>query len=96
MSPELVSAIAAVLLSVGFEYIPGLSKWYNALPDTSQRLIMLGCLCITVAGAFGLSCAGWLSVFQCTNAGIRDAVFALILAVAANQGVYNILPKAKK
>lgn len=93
MTPTEITAIAAVILSVLFEYVPGLSTWYNALTDTKQRLVMLGVLFVTVAGAFGLSCAGWLDAWPCTQAGAKDAVFAFVLALAANQATYTILPK---
>lgn len=88
-----ISAAAGVLLAILFEYVPGLHNWYNALKDNYQRLIMLGCLVAVVAGALGLSCAGWLSVFACTGAGLREAIFALVAAIVANQGTHRILPR---
>lgn len=93
MTPELVSSVAGVLWSVLFEYFPGLSRWYNAQTDNYQKLFMLGLLFLTVAGAYGLSCVNWLAVFACTQVGIKDAVFAFVLALVANQGTHRILPK---
>ena len=93
MSPKELSAIAGVLLAILFEYVPKLHPWYNNLQDTQQRLVMLGCLFLVVAGSFGLSCAGWLNTWACTQAGAKDAVFAFVLALATNQGTYQILPK---
>jgi hypothetical protein len=93
MEPTIITTVAATLLAVLFEYVPGLHKWYNALEDTKQRLVMLGLLFLVVAGGFGLSCANWLAAWPCTQAGVKDAVFALVLAIAANQGTYQILPK---
>lgn len=88
-----LSAFAGVLLSVLFEYVPKLHGWYNGLDDTSQRLIMLVCLVAVAAGSVGLSCAGWLDAFSCDQVGVKDAVFALVAAVVANQSVHRVLPK---
>jgi len=96
MTPIQITALAGVVLSILFEYVPGLHNWYNALTDTKQRLVMLGVLFVTVAGAFGLSCAKWLTAFPCTQQGVKDAVFAFVIALAANQGTYTILPKKDK
>lgn len=93
MTPTEIVTITGVLLAVLFEYLPGLHTWYNALKDTEQRLIMLGLMVITVAATYGLSCAGWLHAWQCNQVGIKDAVFALGLAIAANQGTHRILPR---
>lgn len=93
MTPEQISAIAGVILSLAFEFIPGLSDWYNAQEDTSQRLIMLLALLFTVAGAFGLSCAGQLDTFTCDAAGGWDALAAFVAALVANQATYLITPK---
>lgn len=94
MSPELIVAVAGIVLSLAFEYIPGVHTWYNALEDNKQKLIMLLALAVTVAGAYGLSCAAWLAVYACTSAGIQDAVFGFVLAAIANQTTHRLLPKA--
>jgi hypothetical protein len=96
MTPTILSTIAAAVLAGLFEYVPGLHTWYNALVDTKQRLVMLACLALIVGGAFGLSCTGWLSAWPCTQAGLKDAIYALVLAIAANQGTYLILPKLEE
>jgi len=93
MTPLFITTLTAAILSAVFEYAPVLHEKYNALSDTAQRLIMLGLLVLVVGGAFGLSCAGWVNAWPCTQAGVKDALYALVLAIAANQGVYTILPK---
>ena len=54
---------------------------------------MLALLAVVAAGAFGLSCAGILSGIACTAPGAMDVVWALALAVIANQSAYAISPR---
>lgn len=93
LTPTQLTTIAAAVLAILAEYVPGLHDWYNALTDTYQRLVMLALLVIVVGTTFGLSCAGWLTAWPCSDAGVKDAVFALVLAIAVNQGTYQVLPK---
>ncbi len=84
------------MLSLLFKYVPGLSGWYEGVASEHKELIMLGLMVAVVGGAFALSCVGWLSVYECTEMGARDAVFALVGAVAGNQGAYSMLSYQKK
>jgi hypothetical protein len=93
MTPLFITTLAAAILSVIFEYAPILHDKYNQLSDTAQRLIMLGVLVLVVGGAFGLGCAKWVTTWPCSESGLKDALYALVLAIAANQGTYSILPK---
>jgi len=93
MSVELISAIAGILLSLLFEFVPGFEKWYGALEVQYKRLFMVGALLLVVGGAFGLSCAGLLGWFPCTTAGAWLAVQAFIAALVANQSVHLVLKK---
>jgi len=93
MSVELISAIAGIVLSLFFEFVPGFDKWYGGLSQQYKRLFMLGALFVVVAGAFGLSCAGVVALFPCTGAGAWIAVQAFIAAVVANQSVHLVLKK---
>ena len=94
MSSEVVLTIAGVILSLLFEYVPGLNAWYNNLEDNPQRAVMLGAIFVTVAGALGLSCVGWAEMFACDAAGVQEAVYAFFLALIANQSAHRILPRA--
>ena len=97
MSPETLSATAAVILSLLFSYIPGLSDAYGAYSKTGKRLIMLGLLALTSLGAFILACAGvgeLLGIsFTCDEAGAVVLLQAFGAAVIANQAAYLISPK---
>lgn len=91
-----IGAVAGVILSLLFKYIPGLDKWYGELDPNTKELVMLGIMVLAVGGAFGLSCAGWLDVYACTEVGAKDAVFALVGAVVGNQGTYSLLKYQKE
>ncbi len=93
MTPEQILAIVGVVTSIAFEYVPGLNSWFNALEDTYQRLVMLGLMVLVVGVAYGLSCAGYLAYYACTEAGVWNALAGLVAAITANQATYLILPK---
>ena len=91
-----IGAVAGVILSLLFKYVPGLDAWYAKQESSAKELIMLGIMVVAVGGAFGLSCAGWLDIYACTELGARDAVFALVGAVVGNQGAYSALKYQKE
>lgn len=99
MSEPLLSAMAGVLLSLLFSYVPGLSAWYETLDGTHKRLVMLAALLGVAGGALGLSCLGvstlgTASLPACDQAGLSGLLEALVLALIANQTTYLITPKA--
>jgi O-antigen/teichoic acid export membrane protein len=92
MTPEQLAAIAGVVLSLAFSYVPGLSQWYDTLDGDHKRLIMLGSLFVVAAGALGLSCASLLAVFACTWAGAWQALLLFLSAAIANQMTFLVSP----
>lgn len=94
MTAELLSAIAGILLSLAFSYIPGISDWFDQLDPTRKRLVMASLLFVTALGTFGLSCAGLIDATSCTQAGAWSLVNAFVAALVANQATYLITPKA--
>jgi hypothetical protein len=92
LSPETLSMLAGVLLTLAFSYIPGLNVWYQTLTATWKSLLMLGLLIVVSAGAFGLSCAGWIDGLACTQVDLKSLVWCLVLAIIANQSVYKLSP----
>ena len=89
MTPEQIICIAAAVLSLLFMYVPGLKGWYEKKSSETKQLIMLGLLLLTVAGVFGLGCAGQFDVFTCDIPGVWDAVFMFVMSIIVNQGVYK-------
>jgi len=93
MTPEQFSVIAGILLAVGFEYIPGLKSWFANKPSQTKALVMLGLLLAVGVGSVALSCYGPFEFFECSEAGIWDAVEAFAMAAAANQSTYLLTKK---
>jgi len=94
MTSTELSAVAGVVLSLAFSYIPTLNTKFAALSTEYKRLIMLGLLVLVAAGAYGVSCAGWWTVVTCDQAGIKTLVTALLAAAVANQTTYSLTPQA--
>jgi hypothetical protein len=97
MSPETLSSLAAILLSLAFSYIPGLSSRYEPLDGTRKRLTMLACLLAIALTSVGMACSGVLASLvpsiSCTQSGIVALLQSFVLATVANQSTYLITPK---
>jgi hypothetical protein len=90
MTPELLSSLAGIVLSLAFSYIPGLNTWYDPKPPTTKRLIMLAALAVVTAGVFGLSCSGIFDSVTCDKNGAITLVTSFVLAMVANQSAYQL------
>lgn len=93
MSADQLAAIAGVVLSLAFSYIPGLSDWYGALESVYKRLLMAGLLVVVACAVFGLSCGGLVAYVTCDKAGALGLVNALVAALVANQSTYLLSPQ---
>ncbi len=91
-----IGAVAGAVLSLAFKYVTKLNAWFDKQEPEKKELVMLGTIVVVVAGAFGLSCIDWLEIYACTQAGLKDAVFALVGAVVGNQGTYLALSHQKE
>jgi len=99
MTTTQLTSIAAVILSLAFSYLPGLSDWYAAQTSEAKRLAMLGLLVLVAAGTFSLACAGFgpkLGItLACDQQGAFGLLQTLIMALVANQATYLITPKSQ-
>ncbi len=93
MTTEQLSAIAGVLLSLAFSYVPGLSGKFDTLEPTGKRLVMAGLLLLVAVAAFGLSCSKVVDAVACDKPGALGLVSAFIAALVANQGAFLLSPK---
>lgn len=95
VSPELISAVAGMVLSLIFSYAPRLNTKFAALEAGVKRLIMAGLLILVTAGLFGLGCSALIVIpgFSCTQGTAVQYTWMLIYALAANQTTYSISPE---
>jgi hypothetical protein len=93
LTPELLSDIVAVVLSLLFSYVSGFATWFNGLQSDYKRVVMAAMLILAVVIIFILACTGILSGVQCSQKGVLDMISALITALVANQAVDRISPK---
>ena len=102
MSPEELSSMAGILLSLGFSYIPGLHDRFDSLQPTHKRLVMLSLLAVCALSVFGLSCTGWGAdlinnpagnPLSCDRGGGILLLRSLVMAIIANQAAFLISPR---
>lgn len=93
MTAEGLSALAGLVLSLGFSYMPGLRDRFNGLsPEwkrSSMALLLLGLTLVV----FGLSCADISTWLTCDKDGAIGAFTIFIAALMANQTTFLISPK---
>lgn len=94
ISAGLLAAIAGILLSLAFSYIPGVNAKFTLLEGIYKRLIMLGLTLVAAGGIFGLSCAGLMDGVTCDQAGAWGLLGLFIQAAIANQTAYALSPEA--
>lgn len=93
---ESLAALAGLVLSLAFSYIPGLSAAWEKLTALHKRLAMLGLLLITAGAVYGLSCGGVLDAVACTREGLLEFVGIFIAALVANQSAYMLSPRGER
>jgi len=98
LAPASLAILCAAILSILAEYLPGFSGWFDGLQNQSKQLLIAGLLAVVVAAILAGNCLGALSGVACplplTVQSIMGILVTYVLAVAANQGVYLILPKS--
>lgn len=90
LTPEFLAAVAGVVLSLAFSYVPGLRDWYEALAGEFKRLIMAGVLLLVAIALYALGCAGIVSGVSCDQGGIIRLVWVFVTALVTNQSTYML------
>jgi putative flippase GtrA len=93
MTPEILSSVSGIILSLCFSYIPGLSTWYAKLSTQQKSLGMLALLLLTALGVFGLACANLVAYVTCDQPGAVELVKIFIAALIASQAAYMLSPQ---
>lgn len=87
-------ALAGVLIAAAFILIPPLRAWFTARSADEQSALTAWLILILAALALLGSCANVFTVVPCTSAGfleyVGNVVFAAVLGVAANRGVFTL------
>ena len=89
MTAEGLSALAGVILSLAFSYVPALAPWYEKQTPTRKRGLMALLLLLVAAGALLYDCRGNAA---CMAADWQKVVSVLIAALVANQSAYLLSP----
>lgn len=90
MTIQTLALVAGTLLSLIFSYAPGAKDWYEPLPKTQKRIIMLMLLAIATAGLLVYNCRG---DGACYTVSAEPYITTFLLALVANQGAYLISPE---
>ena len=94
LTPEFLAAVAGVVLSLGFSYVPGLRTSFAGLMPEIKRLVMLALLFVVTIVLTLLTCNGVIETgIACDQNGIVRIVWTFILAMIANQTTYQISPQ---
>lgn len=87
----LIAAVSGIALSLLFEYIPGLSPWYEKQTSQVKRLTMLG---VSVLVGFGLYAVSCWQIFNfnlsCDVGGVKLLVGAFILTLGMTQNTHLV------
>lgn len=89
ITPTELAALAGVVLSLVFSYLPGLKDAYDALTPTPKRLVMLGALFVVALGALAYQCRG---AGDCYTANAETVLRAFVMAAIANQATAALTP----
>lgn len=82
-------AIAAAILSLAFNYAPGLAEWYDDISEIGKRQIMAALIILGAVGVFLGQCFNiFYTNLACTQAGALDMAYYIFLAAGVNQGVH--------
>lgn len=96
MNSSEISALAGVLLSLIFSYVPKVKDWFVPLDPQTKRLIMLGALVVSTLVIYGASCGNLhiplVTQVDCNQSGAVGLFDQFILALIANQSTYAITP----
>lgn len=86
-----LTATAAAILALLFDYAGGLAEWYDKLSDIQQRQLMAGLLFVVAVGVFLGQCFNiFVTNLACTQMGGMDLFYQFLLAIGINQGTHNL------
>lgn len=90
-TPDLITMVVGAVISLLFNYFPGLNTWFSALRTEVKSFIMIGLLAVASVAIYLLSLYGIIEISQPVDWVLVLRTF--ILAVVANQSAYVIAPQ---
>lgn len=91
MTSLLLAEISGLVVSLALKYLPWLSDWYDGQTSKTRALVAVVAMLVVTAVAYGLSCTGEYSFFECSRAGALAAAELFIAALVANQATYTVV-----
>jgi hypothetical protein len=91
---EYILAGVGMFTSLGFSYIPALSKWFYSLDSKYRGLAMVGFSLASSAIIFGISCTGLFSWIACSKDGAVELLKAFLVILVGNQLTYLVSPES--
>jgi hypothetical protein len=93
LSPVVLASIVAIVVSLLFNYIPGLRVWFGGLKSQFKSLLMIGVLVVVSFAIWGSGCLGLLAVnLSCNAQGVVELVKIFVATILANQATYLLSP----
>jgi len=93
MTPQNIVVVGGVILSLLFEYVPGVYEWHQKLGKRQTAAVMAGLMALVVLAAWLLSCYGPYNFLECNEAGAWNGFELYALALIANQVTYQLAGK---
>ena len=93
MTADMLSGFGGLLLSLAFNYIPGLRTKYAGLTDVQKSGIMALALVLVVALLAASSCAKLWAMVSCDKVGFMQLASMLGTALVVNQASYKLSPQ---
>ena len=97
MTTTVLAGIAGAILSLFFEYVPGVAGWFEGQSAIVKRIVMSVALVVAAAVVYGMACAGLLGALNwsltCDEAGLTQLLGVLFAALATNQTFHLLIKK---
>ena len=90
LSADVFAGLAGLILSLAFNFVPGLREWFAAKSDVVKSDVMLLCLVLAAGGIAAVSCFGLWSVITCDKPGFLNLAGIFLSALVANQSAQPI------
>lgn len=94
-----VAALAGMLLSLAFRFVPGLRTWFEGLSSEGKSGVMAILIILAGAGTALWQCsdpAAEGTVRDCLSIGWRQYAAAIFSALVTNQATHQLTPGEKK